>query len=233
MIEAAHHPVYEKFFGAYLWIHMRLTFRHVKIHSTFQDNGKPVLLIGNHFSWWDGFIARHVNINLFKRQLHLMMEEDQLATRRFLSRLGAFSIKKNSRSAIDSLNYAASVLNDPGNLLVVFPQGRFQSLHQHPLTFEKGWFRIIQKAQPDIQIVFMAALTDYFSSSRPGLDIYLENATPDNHYIPETESNPGHHIAPLPGDDIRKNNTLSDAKATEAAFNSFHKKAISLQNIDI
>jgi 1-acyl-sn-glycerol-3-phosphate acyltransferase len=233
MIEAAHHPVFEKFLGAYLRIHMRLIFRHVKIHSTFKDNGSPVLLIGNHFSWWDGFIARHVNINVFKRQLHLMMEEEQLAKRRFLSRLGAFSIKKNSRSAVESLNYAASVLNDPGKLLVVFPQGRFQSLHQHPLTFEKGWFRIIQKAQPDIQIVFMAALTDYFSSPRPGLDIYLESATPDNQYIPSAESNPDHHIAPLPVQDIHKNHLLSDAKAIETAFNAFHKKAIGLQNIGI
>ena len=132
-----------------------------------------------------------------------------------------------------ALNYAASVLNDPGKLLVVFPQGQFQSLHQHPLTFEKGWFRIIQKAQPDIQIVFMAALTDYFSSPRPGLDIYLESAAPGNIYNPTNEPKPDHSTSPLTVQDTHKNHLLSDAKAIETAFNAFHKKAIGLQDMGI
>ena len=233
MIKPAHHPLYERFFGAYLWTHMRLAFRYIRIHNNFTDNGNPVILIGNHFSWWDGFIARHVNINVFKRKLHLMMDEEQLAKRKFLCRLGAFSIKKNNRSAIESLNYAASVLNDPGKLLVVFPQGQFQSLHQHPVNFQKGWFRIIQKSQPNIQIVFMVALTDYFSSPRPGLDIYLESAAPGNIYNPTNEPKPDHSTSPLTVHDTHKNHLLSDAKAIETAFNAFHKKAIGLQDMGI
>ncbi len=228
MIKAEHHPFYESFFGAYLWAHMRLAFRHIRIHNNFTDNGNPILLIGNHFSWWDGFFARHVNIKVFKRQLHVMMDEEQLTKRRFLRRLGAFSIKKNSRSAIESLNYAISVLEDSSNLLVLFPQGRFQSLHQHPLTFEKGWFRIIQKSQPNIQIVFMAALTDYFSSPRPGLDVYLESAANEIY-----TNNKKIHKADYQKDRITDNDKsgqyLQEAKALEAAYNAFYKKAINLQ----
>ncbi len=229
MIKAEHHPFHEHFFGAYLWVHIRLAFRHIRIHSNFTDNGNPILLIGNHFSWWDGFIARHVNIKVLKRKLHLMMDEEQLAKRKFLSRLGAFSIRKSSRSAIESLHYAASILNDPGNLLVLFPQGRFQSLHRQPLTFEKGWFRIIQESPPNIQIVFMAALTDYFSSPRPGLDIYLESAGSEIIYKHKEYGQTDHPADGLPAD----NNAvqfIKDAKTLETAYNEFHKRAISMQD---
>jgi hypothetical protein len=51
------------------------------------------------------------------------MPEEQLATRMFLNKAGAFSIKPGSRSAIESLNYASSLLYEPENLVVVFPQG--------------------------------------------------------------------------------------------------------------
>lgn len=229
MIKAEHHPFHDYFFGAYLWAHMRLAFRHIRIHNNFTDNGNPILLIGNHFSWWDGFFARHVNLKLFKRQLHVMMDEEQLAKRMFLRRLGAFSIKKNSRSAIESLNYAISVLEDSRNLLVLFPQGQFQSLHQHPLTFEKGWFRIIHKSQPNIQIVFMAALTDYFSSPRPGLDIYLESATYEAFTNHKTEQATDHQSSAAREND-KSGLYLHESKALEAAYNAFHKKAINMQS---
>ena len=232
MIKAAHHPFHENFFGAYLWMHMRLAFRHIRIHNNFTDNGNPTLLIGNHFSWWDGFIARHVNIKVLKRKLHLMMDEEQLAKRMFLRRLGAFGIKKNNRSAIESIHYASSILNDPGNLLVLFPQGRFQSLHQQPLSFEKGWFRIIQEAPPDIQIVFLAALTDYFSSPRPGLDIYLESVSSETISTCKKYLHADHPGEKLPGDNNASQFT-KDAKALEKTYNEFYKRVINIQDANL
>lgn len=225
MIKAAHHPLYEVFFGAYLWAHMRVAFRYIRIQNNYADTGKPVLLISNHFSWWDGFIARHVNNKVFKRQLHVMMEEEQLIKHMFLRRLGAFSIKKNSRSAIESLHYATSLLNDPGNLLLLFPQGRFQSLHRQILTFEKGWFRIIQGSPSDIEIVFMAILTDYFSSPRPGLDIYIESITADtiNKYAAALHSDPPDKESAA----CNKAGDLAfDARSVESAYNGFYKQSI-------
>ncbi len=180
MIRAAHNRFYEAFLGLYLRAHMNLAFRHVRINADFDDGGGSILLIGNHFSWWDGFIARHVNKKLFNRRLHLMMDEEQLAKRRFLRRLGAFSIRKNSRDAIESLRYANEILENPGNLLIVFPQGHFESLHSYPLSFQKGWFRILRNPPSHLNIVFMASLIDFFASPRPGLTIYLEKAIPDH-----------------------------------------------------
>lgn len=131
-----------------------------------------------------------------------MMLEDQLKNRLFLSRLGAFSIKKNHRDAINSLNYASDLLNDPRNMVLLFPQGRFQSLHQHPVDFEKGWFRIMQKAPAHCRLVFMANLVDYFDHPKPTLTTWLQ-------------------LAPS---DLPDNATIQDA------YNAFLKSAISQQN---
>ncbi len=219
MIKASHNRFFDSVFGTYLNIHMRLAFKKVIINSRFKDSGGPVVLIGNHFSWWDGFIARHVNREVLHRRLHLMMQEDQLSKRTFLSKLGAFSIKKNSRSASISLQYATELLKDPENLLILFPQGRFQTLHQHPVAFEKGWFRILKHAPRNTQVVFMASLVDYFASPRPHLTVYLEKACSNPEQIVSADEVTG------------KPQSFADASAIEDAYNKFLERCIAAQNL--
>lgn len=221
MIKAAHNKLFDAFFGLYLHAHMQFAFRNVNIVNNFADQGGSMLLIGNHFSWWDGFIARHVNKKVLKRKLHLMMDETQLDKRKFLSKLGAFSIRKHNRSAIESLKYASEIIRHPENLLILYPQGRFQSLHHYPVTFEKGWFRVIQEPPDHLQIVFMAALVDYFSSPRPGLTIYLENANHTN--LPKSSPESA-------SCESSNHKHFSDYKSVERAYNSFYLNAIGMQN---
>ncbi len=235
MIKAAHNRFYDAIFGLYLQVHMRLAFRSIEIKDDFVDQGGSVLLIGNHFSWWDGFIARHVNNKVLHRKLHLMMDEEQLSKRRFLSKLGAFSIRKSSRGAIESLDYASEVLQDPDNLLIVFPQGRFQSLHQHPLAFEKGWFRILKNAPQHLQIVFMATLADYFASPRPGLSIYLQQPQPVNQQVltKNLEQAKPIHIQKLsiePNSEQNNGVLYKDSTEFAEAYNLFFADAIRRQN---
>jgi 1-acyl-sn-glycerol-3-phosphate acyltransferase len=178
MIKAGHNRLHALFFGSFIRLFMRIQFRKITIHGSIKAEGKSLLVIGNHFSWWDGFFALVVRKKVFGRKLHVMILEEELSKRPFLARLGAFSIKKNSRSATETLRYASDLLNDPANMVLLFPQGKFQSHHQHPLSFEKGWLRIAQKAGGPFQVVFMAYLTDYFAHPRPELSIYLANFDP-------------------------------------------------------
>lgn len=225
MIKANHHILYERFFGLYLDRAMRKDFQAHRIIELPGDGREPVrpeqqhfisvstafyrflhghsvLMIGNHFSWWDGFIARRVNRLVLKRRLHVMMLEEQLRPRMFLSRLGAFSIRPKHRSALESINYSLERLQDPQNLVVMFPQGRFQSSYQVPVTFENGWFRILQKATEQTRLVFMANLTDYFEHRKPLLNTYLRAV------------------------DV----TFADGKSVEDAYNSFLKEAVGAQD---
>jgi 1-acyl-sn-glycerol-3-phosphate acyltransferase len=176
MIRANHSKFHEWFFDAYIGYLMRSDFREWIVVGNFNDSGGPVLMIGNHFSWWDGFFGRRLNQMVFRRKFYIMMLEEQLTPRIFLSKLGAFSIKRNSRDAIESVNYAIELLHQPGNLLMLFPQGKFQSQHQYPLSFEQGWHRILKGSPAGTQLVFTACLTDYFAHRKPALTIYLEQA---------------------------------------------------------
>lgn len=151
----------------------RKDFQEVIIHSGVTDRQLPILMLGNHISWWDGFIAQYLNIEFFNRKLHIMMLEEQLEKRMFLNKTGAYSIKKGDRSAVESLNYTAELLKDPGNLLILFPQGKIHSMHDTPVTFEKGWFRIFRQLQDPVQVIFFITLIDYFSSRKPFLHLYL------------------------------------------------------------
>ena len=133
----------------------------------------PVFMIGNHFSWWDGFIALNINQQYFRKKFHIMMLEEQLRDRMFLNKSGAYSLNKGQRSMVETFSYTRELLSDPGNLVVMYPQGKIYSMHDQPYVFEKGWYRIIERMEQPVQMVFYYALVDYFSHRKPTLNIYV------------------------------------------------------------
>lgn len=174
MIEANHRRFFVWFIKVYTSVNLRLSFRKVIIEGdTVVPADKPLLLIGNHFSWWDGFFAWHLNDTLWKRKFHVMMLEEQLQTRMFLNKAGAYSVRRGSRSVIDSLNYTSQLLKKAENLVVIYPQGEISSLYTYPVRFERGIDRIIRSAGTDISVLFYVALVDWFSSKKPSLTLRL------------------------------------------------------------
>lgn len=117
-----------------------------------------------------------------------MMLEDQLRRYIILNKAGAFSVKKGSRDMLESLNYCSRLLEDPQNLLVIFPQGEIQSLYTRYFRFEKGIERITKIAEGSAQLLFNVNLTDYFSHKKPGLNVYFRTCPlSDNSTLPEIE----------------------------------------------
>jgi hypothetical protein len=178
MIPARHKRFFVAFFDHYSRWMIRGHFRKVDIIPRMEQISGPVLLIGNHFSWWDGFIACYLNREVFHKKLHIMMLEKQLRPRMFLNKAGAYSIRKGSRDMLRSLQYTAELLHDRHNLVVMYPQGEFQSLHAFPLRFERGMGKILALSPGEFQIVFYAALIDYFEHRKPGLTLYLHTLDP-------------------------------------------------------
>lgn len=182
MIKAKHHPIIYNFFRFYVpWIINR-NFHKVHVTGHYQEKNKPVLVIANHISWWDGFWTVHLILKLFHRKFHFMMLEDQLLKARILNLAGGFSIKKGSRSTLESLKYAVELLSDNRNLVLLFPQGKFSSIYDPSIQFEKGLERIIKEVNGKAQIFFQANLIEYFSHKKPSLYIYLkecEELNPD------------------------------------------------------
>ena len=173
MIKSRHHPFFVKFFHFYGKFMLHLHFHEINLKGTFTEKNMPVLLIANHFSWWDGFIADYLNNLLFKRRFHIMMLEEQLKQRMFFNKAGAYSIKKHSRDVVETLNYTVDLLKDTKNLVVMYPQGKFKSLYHYPLQFEKGAASILNKLNGQVQVIFLAALIDYFAHRKPTLTLGL------------------------------------------------------------
>ena len=58
-------------------------------------------------------------------------------------------------------------------MVLIFPQGEIQSMHNQQIHFEKGIERILKNMEGKIQLAFLANLVDYFSNPKPGIYFYL------------------------------------------------------------
>jgi len=176
MIRAKHNKIYIWFFRKYFGILRKIQFRRISVASEYKiSEHQSVLLFQNHFSWWDGYWSDWLSKNVFKRKFHVMMLEEQLRKRMFLNRCGVFSIQKNNRDFLNSLSYASEILNDPGNLVTIYPNGVMLTQHDQKPQFQKGINRIVEGKTENIAIVFAVFLVDYFGFIRPEIRIYLEN----------------------------------------------------------
>lgn len=205
MIKARHNRLYTWFLQWFSRGMLKFHFRDFHIHHSLADSGEAITLIGNHFSWWDGFILAEVNHRIWDRRFHVMMLEEELRKRMFLNRVGAFSIKQEDRSMIESLEYASSLLSDSENLVLLFPQGEIQSKYIRPFAFQQGVQRIYDAAEPSPQIIFSVILVEYFSYIRPRIDVYLKKY------------------------DYRTN---PDVKEIESSYNDFFEAAIRINDVD-
>ncbi len=106
-----------------------------------------------------------------------MILEETARKERFLKYVGAFSVKKDSKSVLQSLDYAAALLADPANLVLMFPQGKLYANFVTNINFEKGVMRIIEKAAGNFQIIFASTFIQYFKHKKPTATVYLKSET--------------------------------------------------------
>ncbi len=143
----------------------------------------PLLIYANHTSWWDGLLAFEIS-----RAAHLdsymMMEEINLR-RLFMFRwLGAFSVKRNARSSIESINYAAKLLQENSKRTVwIFPQGEINHNDFRPLRFFNGAARIVEKVD-GCSFVALAFRLEFTGQYKP--EIFVKIAKPEKIEVNET-----------------------------------------------
>ncbi|MDR6942396.1 1-acyl-sn-glycerol-3-phosphate acyltransferase [Mucilaginibacter pocheonensis] len=152
-------------------------FHELLLNNIEVDQDKSILLIANHFSFWDGLIIYCINEKLLKKKYHVMVQKETVHKLTYLKFSGAFSITKNSKDIIESLNYASELLNDPQNLVLIFPQGKLYSNYIDDVRFDKGVLRIMQKAQGKFQLIFASTFIQYFKHKKPTATVYLKKET--------------------------------------------------------
>jgi hypothetical protein len=136
------------------------------------------LLMCNHFSFWDGFWGGYLSIHGIHKKQHMkgfyiMVLEKQVKQNNWIRYLGCFSIAPGSTSVNESLNYAAEILNKPGNLLLVFPQGKLESNHVRHIQMKRGITEIIPKIKGNCQLLWSSNLIEYFESIKPSVYFHM------------------------------------------------------------
>lgn len=118
-----------------------------------------------------------------------MMLEEQLKRYWFFKYTGGFSVKKKSKSITETLSYTEELLSDSKNLVLIFPHGQIQSMHQQNFQFEKGIERAVKSLTGKVQILFMASLVDYFSNPRPAVYIYISDFSDSDLTVKNIQNN--------------------------------------------
>ncbi len=188
MIRAKHNKLIYLFFKIYTKILLRKYFHKINLIGNFVDNKLPVILICNHISWWDGFWIMYLNMNLLHREFYFMMLEDQLVKYKYFKYVGAFSVKRKSRSVFETLKYTTELLKNSKNMVLIFPQGKIQSMHKEEFHFEKGIEYILKETIGKVQILFVANFVDYFSEKKPIVNIYLKEFEVGDSQMKEIEN---------------------------------------------
>jgi 1-acyl-sn-glycerol-3-phosphate acyltransferase len=152
-------------------------FKQIKYNDVGVDKDKSVLLLANHFSWWDGFLLYYINHKILKKKFHVMVIAETMQQVSFFKYMGAFSVNKNSREILASLDYAAKLLNDPQNLVLIFPQGKLYSNFIDKVSFEKGLLKITQAANGKYQTVLAATFIESLQYKKPSASVYLKTIT--------------------------------------------------------
>jgi 1-acyl-sn-glycerol-3-phosphate acyltransferase len=177
IIKSKHNFIIYPYFRIYTILKIWKNFHKVVISGELIDKNLPVLLLSNHVSWWDGIWVMYLNIKYFNRKFHFMMLEDQIKKFRITNQVGGYSVKKGSRSIIETLRYTNEILSDKGNLVLIFPQGDIQSVYNGIIRFEKGVEKILRDNSGKIQVFMIANLVDFFSEEKPTLFIYFKELT--------------------------------------------------------
>jgi hypothetical protein len=177
MIKPANNQLFEYFFDLYLKLKFKQRFSSINIYfpKDFETeiSQKSVLLIGNHISWWDGFLGRWMNRKIFKKKFHVVMLESTLSKHKFFTKLGAFSINPGSKTVIESLRFSAKLLENQQNMLQFFPQGKLHSIYEDNPVFNNGIQRIISPSL-SVCIIFYASFIENGSFEKPYINIFLK-----------------------------------------------------------
>jgi len=176
MIKANKNKLIEKFFSVYTRSALRKHFNSIQIEGEEnflnRSNINPAIIYSNHSNWWDGLIAFYLSRSRWNINAYLMMDEEQMKKYAFFKWIGAFSVNRSiPNEAMESVNYAASLLKNENSALWIYPQGLMQPNDYRPIKFYSGISRIIDKME-GVDLIPMALRYEFLMEQRP--DVFVQ-----------------------------------------------------------
>lgn len=109
----------------------------------------PLVVYGNHPSWWDPLVAHYLNGQLFaQRQFFAPIDADALAQYRVFEKLGFYGVKMDSgEGAAAFLKQSKAILAHPGTAIWITPEGRFCDARDHSAELMPGLAHLCHKAE--------------------------------------------------------------------------------------
>jgi len=156
-----------------LWF-SRKRFNKMIINDIDIKPGHSYILMTNHFGFFDGFFAYYLCFNYINKKqklkgLYSMSVKKQMEKKWWLKYAGSFSVDPGKKSVAESLSYAASRLNEPGNLLIFYPQGELESAYVRHIDFKDGLYEIVTRTKGNCQLIWSSILTEYFEGYKPSV----------------------------------------------------------------
>lgn len=111
---------------------------------------RPVVMVANHVSWWDGFLLRDLHRAIApERPLFTLMLERELARFPFFRALGALPFSSRPAAVLRAFRaLERRRVADPRFCIAYFPQGEIRPSWQRPLAFERGIELLIERLAP-------------------------------------------------------------------------------------
>lgn len=174
MIRATKSGPFGWLLGQYVGWKFRSAFRGLWVRGALPTGDGARLVYLNHSNWWDGFVLHQLG-EVAGWDTYCLMEERNLLRYRFLSRLGAFSIRPGEPlSALESLRYARELMSRPRAVVCIFPEGELRPFGVLPLRLQRGVELLARAGR--VECVPLAVRYAFFEHERP--DVLVEVGTP-------------------------------------------------------
>ena len=171
MIKAAHKKWARLIFNPYCDFLLKRHFTNFYRVNEYPTLSKdlPLIITPNHISWWDGFFIDYLTRKFLNRIVYIMMLEEQLSRYWFFQKIGAFSIDPSkTKSIAETITYTQSLLHNPRNSSIFYPQGDIEPYELRPITLKRG-LQLFLKKIPDVQVLLMGFKIQYYNQKRPAV----------------------------------------------------------------
>ena len=158
-------------FGWYLRWYFFRRFHAVRVSRTGLPRvapGRPLIIYGNHPSWWDPALYLLLRAKLLpERSGFGPMDAASLQKYGVLRRMGVFGVDlESSRGAAQFLTTALAILARPGASLWITAEGHFTDPRQRPIVLRPGLAHLARRV-PGAVILPLAVEYSFWNESKP------------------------------------------------------------------
>ena len=176
-------PTMLKWFTWYTRRYVAKNFHAVRISGDVPaPSERPMIIYLNHASWWDPMICLGIASHLFPNREHFApIDAAMLQKYRFFAKLGFFGVEPGTaRGGRQFLRTASAICNDPGTLLWITAEGRFNDIRTRPVSLRPGLAHLLRHGGKDAVVLPLAIEYAFWEERFPEVLCRFGSATPND-----------------------------------------------------